>query len=115
MPPLEYLLTIGIVGLTIWFVMMARGLWRSIHYLRDRPGLAGLFPIAMISYGFLYSVTEAGVVRRGSDWMLIVVALVETKRFMDRNRSSLDGSEMLVKRRARGRRSSVAVPTARSG
>ncbi len=100
--PLEYLLNLGIVGLLLWLVMMGRGLWRSIHYLRDRPGFAALFPIAMISYGILYSVTEAGIVRRGIDWMLLVVALVESKRFMDRNRSTLDGTRMeLRKRRAR--------------
>ncbi len=96
--PLEYLLALGAVGLVLWSVMMARGLWRSIHYLRDRPGLAGLFPIAIFSYAFLYSVTEAGVVRRGMDWMLVVVALVETKRFMDKNRSTLDGSKLAVAR-----------------
>jgi O-antigen ligase len=96
--PLEYLLALGAVGLVLWSVMMARGLWRSIHYLRDRPGLAGLFPIAIFSYAFLYSVTEAGVVRRGMDWMLVVVALVETKRFMDKNRSTLDGSMLAVAR-----------------
>ncbi|NNE94744.1 MAG: O-antigen ligase family protein [Acidimicrobiales bacterium] len=97
--PLEYLLALGGVGLALWAVMMVRGFWRSIHYLRDRPGLAGLFPIAIFSYAFLYSVTEAGVVRRGIDWMLVVVALVETKRFMDRNRSTLDGSKLAVARR----------------
>ncbi len=81
--PLEYLLALGAVGLTIWAVMMVRGLLRSIHYLRNRPGLAGLFPITMFSYAFLYSVTEAGVVQRGIDWMLVVVCLVETRRFID--------------------------------
>ncbi|MFW2383124.1 MAG: O-antigen ligase family protein, partial [Acidimicrobiales bacterium] len=70
--PLEYLLALGAVGLTIWTIMMTRGLWRSIHYLRDRPGIAGLFPIAIFSYALLYSITEAGVVRRGIDWMLVV-------------------------------------------
>ncbi len=97
--PLEYLLALGVVGLTVWAVMMGRGLWRSIHYLRDRPGIAGLFPIAIFSYAFLYSVTEAGVVRRGVDWMLVVVCLVETKRFMDRNRSSLDGNRIAIRRK----------------
>lgn len=87
--PLEILVNIGIVGLVLWAVMLARGLWRSIHYLRDRSGMVGLFPIAMFSYAVLYSVTEAGLVHRGIDWMLFVVALVETKRFMDRNRSQL--------------------------
>jgi O-antigen ligase len=100
--PLEYLLALGAVGLVLWTVMMTRGLWRSIHYLRDRPGIAGLFPIAIFSYAFLYSVTEAGVVRRGMDWMLVVVALVETKRFMDRNRSTLDGTRVVVARHRRG-------------
>ncbi len=95
----EYLLSLGIVGLTIWLVMMGRGLWRSIHYLRDRPGFAGLFPIAMMSYALLYSVTESGVVHRGIDWMLLVIALVETKRFMDRNRSSLDGHRVLLRKK----------------
>ncbi len=100
--PLEYLLALGAVGLALWVVMMGRGLWRSIHYLRDRPGFAGLFPIAILSYAFLYSVTEAGVVRRGVDWMLVVVALVETKRFMDKNRSTLDGARLAVTRGRRG-------------
>ncbi|MBT8239829.1 MAG: hypothetical protein KJN63_01215, partial [Acidimicrobiia bacterium] len=67
-----------------------------------RPGIAGLFPIAIFSYAFLYSVTEAGVVRRGMDWMLVVVALVETKRFMDKNRSTLDGTKLAVRRHRSG-------------
>lgn len=107
---LEYLLNIGAVGLVIWLIVMGRGLWRSIHYLRDRPGLAGLFPIAMISYAALYSVTEHGVVQRGIDWMLLVVAFVETKRFMDRNRSTLDGREIILRRHARSR-AAVVEPT----
>lgn len=108
--PLEYLLNLGAIGLVMWLVMLLRGLWRSIHYLRDRPGLAGLFPISMISYAVLYSITEHGVVQRGIEWMLLVVALVETKRFMDRNRSSLDGGAFAVRRHAR-HRSAVAAPT----
>ncbi len=107
--PLEYLLALGAVGLIIWAVMMGRGLWRSIHYLRDRPGIAGLFPLAMLSYAFLYSVTEAGVVRRGVDWMLVVVALVETKRFMDKNRSTLDGSKLAIRRRPRSATQSSVI------
>ncbi len=79
---LEYLLVIGFVGLCLWMLVTARGLLRSIHHLRDIPGTAGMFPILMISYMLLFSITEAGSLRRGLDWMLVVVAVVETKRFI---------------------------------
>ncbi len=75
----------------LWFLVTVRALLRSIHYLRERPGAAGLFPILIISYMMLFSITESGSLRRDLGWMLVVVAVVETKRFMWSHAKGLSG------------------------
>lgn len=88
---LELLLVIGVVGMLLWLLVTVRALLRSIHYLRERPGAAGMFPIVMVSYMTLFSITESGSLRRDLSWMLIVVAVVETKRFMWTHAKGLSG------------------------
>lgn len=96
---LEYMLLIGFVGTALWTLMAVRALLRSIHYLREHEGAPGMLPILIISYMMLFSITEAGVIHRGLDWMLVVVAVVETKRFMKTRPANLKSpTHLLVKR-----------------
>jgi exopolysaccharide production protein ExoQ len=88
---LELLLVIGVIGMLLWVLVTVRAMLRSIHYLRERPGAAGMFPIVIISYMVLFSITESGSLRRDLGWMLAVVAIVETKRFMWTHAKGLSG------------------------
>ncbi len=73
---LDYLLVIGIPGAGLFLFMFGRGLYRSTQFIRERLDGTGLYPIMMLTYAFVFSLTEAGVVGRTARWVLFVVALL---------------------------------------
>ncbi len=73
---LDYLLVIGIPGAGLFVAAFVRGMYRATRFIRENPGGLALFPIMMLSYGFIFSLTEAGVVGRTARWVLFVVALL---------------------------------------
>lgn len=70
-------LYVGPAGALILIGIYARGLFWGARNVRAVRGAVGLFPILMISYALLFSLTEAGVIRRDVSLIMLVVALVQ--------------------------------------
>ena len=70
-------LFIGPIGAILLAAIYGRGLIWGARNIRAVSGAAGLFPILMISYGFIFSLTEVGVIRRDISLVLFVVAIVQ--------------------------------------
>ncbi len=73
---IDYLLVLGVPGAMLFAALLARGVTRAARYVRDRSDAIGLFPLMMLTYGFLFSLTEAGIVGRQMRWVLFVVSLL---------------------------------------
>ena len=58
----------------------ARGIVWGARNIREVPSILGLVPIMIISYGLIFSLTEAGVVRRDISFVLFVVAIITAAR-----------------------------------
>ncbi len=58
---LEYMLELGIIGTTMFMVMYVRAVVRATRYVRAVPGIIGLWPLTILTYTLLYSITEVGV------------------------------------------------------
>ena len=70
-------LYVGPIGAILLLAIYARGFIWGARNIRNVKGAAGLFPIMMISYGFIFSLSEVGVIRRDISLVLFVVALVQ--------------------------------------
>ena len=70
-------LFIGPIGPLLLLGIYARGLIWGARNIRAVPGAAGLFPIMMISYGLIFSLSEVGVIRRDISFVLFAVAIVQ--------------------------------------
>ncbi len=70
-------LFIGPIGAILLAGIYGRGLIWGARNIRAVSGAVGLFPILMISYGFIFSLTEVGVIRRDISLVLFVVAIVQ--------------------------------------
>ena len=70
-------LFVGPIGALLLIGIYGRGLVWGARNIRVVSGAAGLFPIMMISYGLIFSLTEAGVIRRDISFVLFVVAVVQ--------------------------------------
>ena len=69
-------LYLGPIGAIVLLAIFVRALIWSARNIRAVPTAVGLVPILMISYGFIFSLTEAGVVRRDISFVLFVIAIV---------------------------------------
>lgn len=88
-------LFVGPIGAVLLFGIYARGLIWGARNIRAVSGSAGLFPIMMISYGLIFSLTEVGVVRRDISLVLFVVAIVHAASNKGRKRPYI-GREKLA-------------------
>lgn len=67
----DALLHIGIVGLVLIGAYFLKGVADSAVYLRDnRSAIAG-FPLAMMSFQLLFSISEQGIIDRELSWLLV--------------------------------------------
>ena len=66
----------GPIASLVLLAIFIRGLVWGARNIRTVPGAEGLIPIMLISYGFIFSLTEAGVVRRDISFVLFVIAIV---------------------------------------
>jgi len=73
-------LYVGPIGALLLVGIYARGLLWGARNIRAVPSILGLVPIMIISYGLIFSLTEAGVVRRDVSFVLFVVAIVTAAR-----------------------------------
>ena len=73
-------LYVGPIGALLLMGIYARGLVWGARNIRAVPSILGLVPIMIISYGLIFSLTEAGVVRRDISFVLFVVAIVTAAR-----------------------------------
>jgi exopolysaccharide production protein ExoQ len=74
---LEAMLNLGLLGGLLLMALTVRGVFRSVTFARNRPGLLGLFPVTVIGFSVLYSTSERGVVVAHSIyWVLLVIVLL---------------------------------------
>ena len=66
----------GPIAALLLFAIYARGMVWGARNIRAVPGAVGLAPIIFISYGFVFSLTESGVVRRDISFILLVISCV---------------------------------------
>lgn len=73
-------LYMGPTGAVLLAAIYVRSLVWGARTVRADPTPAGLFPILMVSYGLIFSLTEAGVVRRDISFVLFVIAVLAAAR-----------------------------------
>jgi exopolysaccharide production protein ExoQ len=69
-------LYVGPIGALLLLAIYIRGLIWGARNIRAVPTAVGLVPIILISYSLIFSLTEAGVIRRDISFILFVVACV---------------------------------------
>ncbi len=67
-------LYLGPIGAILLLAIFVRGLIWGARNIRATPTAVGLAPIILISYSLIFSLTEAGVVRRDISFVLFIVA-----------------------------------------
>ena len=73
---LDAWLYVGPIGAIVLLAIFLRGFVWGARNIRAVPTAVGLVPILLISYGFIFSLTEAGVVRRDISFVMFVFAIV---------------------------------------
>ena len=73
-------LYLGPIGALLLLGLFVRGIVWGARNIRAVPTVLGLVPIMLISYSLIFSLTEAGVVRRDISFVLFVVAIVTAAR-----------------------------------
>jgi O-antigen ligase len=77
---LEYLLELGVIGAGMFLFVYLRGVARATRYVRAVPGAIGLWPLTMLSFTLLFSLTEVGVQGRNIFWVAFILALLSVAR-----------------------------------
>ncbi len=79
---LDYLLELGIIGLGLVLAYFFTAVVWATYDIRDNPGAAGTWPLAMLAYQLMFSVTESGVIARNFAFLLlsVLVASVSISR-----------------------------------
>ncbi len=77
---LEYMLELGIIGTSMFMFMFIRAAVRATRYVRAVPGVVGLWPLTMLTYTLLYSITEVGVQGRTIFWVAFILAVLSVAR-----------------------------------
>ena len=72
---IDYALQLGWPAVGLFFAIIIRAGYRAVVYVRDTRTAVGLFPLAMITFSFLYSLSEAGVIFRNIFFLLVAVAI----------------------------------------
>ncbi len=73
-------LYVGPVAALVLLALYVRGIVWGARNIRAVPTAVGLVPIMLISYAFIFSLTEAGVVRRDISFVMFIVAIVTAAR-----------------------------------
>ena len=86
----------GPIAAALLLAIYVRGLIWGARNIRAIPTAVGLAPIILISYSLIFSLTEAGVVRRDISFVLFVVAVVTAAKNKGRTRpfGSLDAEKV---------------------
>jgi O-antigen ligase len=71
---LDLLLELGAVGLTIFLIGFGVALARAGRAVRTSEGLTALWPVAYLTFLFLYNLTESASVKQGSMYWVLYVA-----------------------------------------
>ncbi len=77
---LEYMLVLGLIGTTMFMFMFVRAVVRATRYVRAVPGVIGLWPLTILTYTLLYSITEVGVQGRTIFWVAFILAVLTVAR-----------------------------------
>lgn len=79
---IDVTLTLGVIGVVLYSCLMVRTFVRATRYIRDIPGVFGLWPLVYCCFWLLIGMTEAGLIARDITWFLFVAAvvLVSTKK-----------------------------------
>lgn len=73
---IDIALQLGLVGLAIYCTLLFRTFVRATRYVRDVPGVFGLWPLTFSSFFLTATLTESAVVSRDILWFLLVATIV---------------------------------------
>lgn len=82
-------LYVGPLGAVLLLLIFIRGLIWGARNIRAVPTAVGLVPIILISYSLIFSLTEAGVVRRDISFIFFIIACVTAARNKGKRRPFL--------------------------
>ena len=79
---IDIVLELGLVGLLLYTALLLRTFVRATRYVRDIPGVFGLWPLVFCSLFLLSMITEAAMMSRDISWYLYsgAIVLVSTKK-----------------------------------
>ena len=90
----------GPIAAAILLAIYVRGLVWGARNIRTQPTAAGLVPVILIAYGFIFSLTEAGVVRRDISFVLFVLAIVTAAKNKGKRISYVESMRVRATERA---------------
>ncbi len=73
---IDIALELGLVGLFLYIALLLRTFVRATRYVRDVPGVFGLWPLVFCSLFLLSMITEAAMMSRDISWFLYSGAIV---------------------------------------
>lgn len=73
---LDVTLTLGVVGVTLYSLLLIRTIIRATRYIRDVPHVFGLWPLTFASFYLSATLTESGIFGRDISWCLMVSCIV---------------------------------------
>ena len=108
---LEVALALGLVGLVLFVIVCARGVTRSLLFIRQRGTAASFWPPMYFGFVVLYNITEAATLGRNNIlWVMFVSALITVSPAWLR----AGGNPGRSSRRARTRQQQALAPRLRS-
>lgn len=73
---IDMMLTLGIVGVVLFTLLIARTLLRGTRHIRDVPGVFGMWPLVYGCFFLLTTLTESALFSRDIVWCLFVASVV---------------------------------------
>ncbi len=89
----------GPIAAALLVAIFIRGLVWGARNIRAVPTAAGLVPVLLIAYGLIFSLTEAGVVRRDISFVFFVLAVVTAAKNKGKRLSYVEGMRLRLTER----------------
>ena len=90
---LQLWLEVGLIGLALYLAFFIRAVSRGVTVVGKFQTPAALWPMALLVFALLISITETGMYRQELGWVLIVVASLSIAINYDRNPAAEEESE----------------------
>ncbi|MCP5025486.1 MAG: O-antigen ligase family protein [Actinomycetia bacterium] len=90
----DFSLQLGLIGAGLYLLLMLKGMVRAAWHVRLVPKVHGLWPITIISFSIMFSITETAQTGRSLTWLMISVALLEVAYSRQTGRALMLRAEM---------------------